>query len=117
VQRFDRRARLLNPAQFKRVFAEGRRFRATGLTAVAAINQAGESRLGLALARKVLPLAVSRNRIKRVARESFRTVRAVLPSCDVVLLANPSAAHSDNAALRADLSSIWTRISRQWPSC
>lgn len=115
MARFTRRARLLSPPQFKRVFQQGRKLRSTSLMAVVAANEVGQPRLGLAIARKALPDAVDRNRVKRVARESFRAMQETLPSCDVVLLANPQALKASNDTLRTDLNAIWTRVSQQWP--
>jgi ribonuclease P protein component len=46
----------------------------------------GESRLGITVTRKV-GNAVRRNRIKRLAREWFRSRRSEFGSCDLVLIA------------------------------
>jgi ribonuclease P protein component len=54
--------------------------------------------------------AVHRNRIKRVARDSFRKVRSQLPNVDILLIARESADAHDNAALRADLDTLWQRL-------
>lgn len=110
MARFRRRARLLIPPQFERVFGQGRKLRTPHLTAVVASSDTGHPRLGLAIARKAAPKAVDRNRIKRLARESFRVAQNLLPSCDVVLLATPSAVKASSAGLRRDLDSLWTRI-------
>lgn len=71
------------------------------------------ARLGLAVSRKVSKRAVVRNRIKRVARESFRLRRAAMPTVDVLVIARASAAASDNAALRADLERGWQTLKRR----
>ncbi len=51
-----------------------------------------------------------RNRIQRIARESFRRVRASLPAIDILLIARESADAHDNATLRADLETLWRRL-------
>ena len=51
---------------------------------MARASEAGEVRLGLIVAKRVLRRAVDRNRAKRVLRESFRR-RADLPPLDVVV--------------------------------
>ena len=51
-----------------------------------------------------------RNRIKRIARESFREIRAELPAIDILLIARESADAHDNATLRADLKTLWRRL-------
>ena len=94
-------SRLRRPADYAAVFAAPeQRLRGTlwmWLLRRPAQNADGETgrvsdcaRLGLAVARKHLPRAVARNRVKRVAREAFRVIAAELGDCDVVLLsANP----------------------------
>ncbi|MEO6967670.1 MAG: ribonuclease P protein component [Rhodanobacteraceae bacterium] len=67
-------------------------------------------RMGLAVSRRVSKRAVERNRIKRVARESFRHARAILPAIDLVLIARAQAADALNEALRADLDAAWQRL-------
>ncbi len=73
-------------------------------------------RLGLAVSRRVSKHAVVRNRIKRVVRESFRSLRTRLPALDVLVIARPSAANVPNAALRADLDAAWQRLQALKPA-
>ncbi len=47
-------------------------------------DPASGPRLGLVIAKRMAPLAVSRNAIKRVIREAFRQRRHELPSRDLV---------------------------------
>ncbi len=67
-------------------------------------------RMGLVVSRRVSKRAVIRNRIKRVARESFRHARGNLPGIDLVLIARAQAAAADSEALRADLDAAWRRL-------
>src|SRR3546814_10856311 len=87
--RFPRRARLLKPAEFKAVFERGARLHERGLTAVCATNTLAHPRLGLAIAKKSLPLAVDRNRLKRRLRDTFRLNQRNLPAVGLVILAKP----------------------------
>jgi ribonuclease P protein component len=105
---FPRTARLLVPAAFKACFGSGRRAASRFFRAHCCVS--GQPRLGLAVARKVDRRAVGRNRIKRIARESFRLARAGLPPLDIVLLARPEAARASSAELRADLAVLWHRV-------
>ncbi|MND02008.1 ribonuclease P [compost metagenome] len=50
-----------------------------------------------------------RNRLRRQAKECFRLSRALLQPGDYVLLAKPEAAKADNAAVRAELLSLFER--------
>ncbi|HTD27991.1 MAG TPA: ribonuclease P protein component [Xanthomonadaceae bacterium] len=72
-------------------------------------NGALTARLGISVSKRVSAHAVERNRIKRVARESFRRCRVRLPCGDYVLLAQREAAAAPSAALRLALSSLWQR--------
>ncbi|MER3546479.1 MAG: ribonuclease P protein component [Rhodanobacteraceae bacterium] len=69
-----------------------------------------QARCGLAVSRKVSKRAVQRNRIKRIARESFRHVRAQLPPLDILLIARVQAVDAPNQALRGDLDRAWPRL-------
>lgn len=107
---FPRAARLLTPRDFAALRTGSRRFGGPRLTAQFKPNDLGIARLGLAVSRRVSKLAVERNRIKRVARDSFRRHRTALGGFDVLLIANPPASAADNAQLRADLDELWRRI-------
>jgi ribonuclease P protein component len=53
---------------------------------LARTNDLGHPRLGLAMSRKSLPLAVHRNRIKRMAREVLRHRQHDLGGVDFIIL-------------------------------
>ena len=108
--RFPHAARIVKPSDFLRLRRTGERVGVRHFNAQAAAGTANCARLGLAVSRRVSTDAVRRNRIKRIARESFRKVRAGLPVVDILLIARESADGEDNAALRADLDSLWRRL-------
>jgi ribonuclease P protein component len=66
--------------------------------------------MGLAIARKAAPLAVERNRIKRLIREEFRHNQARLPAVDFVFYGMPGLNQIDNARLRTALAEIWLKV-------
>ena len=81
----SRRERLASPGQFRRVFQKGIRVDGPLFSLVAAPNDCGHDRLGLAASRRVGG-AVARNRAKRRLRECFRRhKRAERPALDLVL--------------------------------
>ncbi len=110
MARFPRRARLLKPGEFKHTFEGGRRASVGCLTAVHVDSSAAGPRLGLAIAKKSVPLAVDRNRVKRVIRESFRLHQHQLPAADIVVLARPGSGKNSPEQLRQLLERLWTRI-------
>lgn len=76
----------------------------------------GGARLGLAVAKKRARRAVDRNRIKRVARESFRERRAALGSRHVVVMNRDAAKGATAAELRAALDTLWNKVLRAGPA-
>ena len=72
-------------------------------------NGGQPARLGLAISKKNCRLAVDRNRLKRVVRESFRHHRDDLDGFDVVVLNQPAAKLAGNKALFDSLEQHWQR--------
>ena len=79
-------------------------------------DAAGGARLGLAVAKKRARRAVDRNRIKRVARESFRHRRASLGARHVVVMNRDGASSADAVALRASIDALWEKVERARPA-
>lgn len=107
---FPRAARLLRAQDFARLRLASRRVGTRHFSAEVASNSHAGARLGMAVSKRVSKKAVRRNRIKRVARDSFRHVHATLPPVDILLIARFSADQEDNASLRAELTRLWQRI-------
>lgn len=114
--RHPRDARLLLPQDFDAVFKSGRRLRGRFFVCVAAESGRATARLGLAVARKHVPLAVSRNRIKRVAREAFRLMRTQLPVFDLVISPQRDILNGTAADWRQDLDQLLGRLRPISPS-
>mgnify|MGYP001570984818 FL=1 len=70
--RLQKRARLLKATEFNRVFDKAVRTSDQYFTVLARPNDLEFPRLGLAISKKKARLAVTRNRLKRIIRESFR---------------------------------------------
>ncbi|WP_407353404.1 ribonuclease P protein component [Luteimonas sp. R10] len=105
---FPKQARVRARADFDRVFKHARRT-ASPLMALHWLDDASPPRLGLAVSRKVDRNAVGRNRIKRVLREQFRSLRAQLRPGAYVVVARAAAAQASPAALRAGFAAVLAR--------
>ena len=86
---FSKSERLLLKADFSAVFRNPNgRFSANPLRMLYRKNDLGLSRIGIVIPKKIVRLATSRNRYKRVIREQFRLFKEYLPNVDIVLLLN-----------------------------
>ena len=110
---FSRAERLLSSAEFKAVF-DGATVRVSDrhLLMLAIPNKDDKARLGLVIAKKHIKLAVGRNRVKRLIRESFRLNKATLPSLDIVVLARKGIGELDNKELQQLLNNSWLRLNK-----
>lgn len=109
---YPRELRLLTPGHFNFVFQQPQRAGSPHLTILARDNQLNHARLGQAVPKKQLKLAVDRNRFKRLVRESFRLNQHSLPAKDFVVIAKKSANELSNEELSALLGKLWQRLSR-----
>lgn len=103
--------RLHSAAEFGRVFAEPARSSDRFFTVLARSSGRTLARLGLTVSRRAARRAVDRNKLKRLARESFRHQRA-LPPWDFVVLARPGADKAERQALRASLDRHFEQLTK-----
>lgn len=109
---FSRELRLLTPEHFNFVFQQPQRAGSPHLTILARNNTLEHPRLGQAVPKKQIKLAVNRNRFKRLVRESFRLHQHSLPANDYVVIAKKSANELSNQELTSLLEKLWQRLSR-----
>src|SRR5688572_7986054 len=103
--------RLHTPAEFGRVFAEPARSSDRYFTVLARPSGRYVARLGLTVSRRAAKRAVDRNKLKRLARESFRH-HAALPQWDFVVLARPGADRAERGVLRASLDRHFEQLTK-----
>jgi ribonuclease P protein component len=101
---------LRRPAEFKLVYAQGRKFGNEYFSVAVYANQIAHPRLGLSIAARTIGNAVQRNRVKRAVRESFRLRQASLPAADIVIGARVGAKDAPSAQLRLGLQQLWDKI-------
>jgi ribonuclease P protein component len=75
-------------------------------------NNLGFSRLGVVVGRRELPLAVHRNRLKRIARTCFRDL-PVIDGWDVVVRLKTRLGQEHLLAAEMELRSLFTRWGHQ----
>jgi len=109
-ERFSRYSRLLTAKDYARVFENPARSSDNCFTVLARKREAGVARLGLAVSKKNAKLAVERNRIKRLTRESFRVHKSELEGLDIVVMNRRQTAQQDNRTLTQSLSRHWQKL-------
>jgi ribonuclease P protein component len=102
---------LHTPAEFGRVFAEPARSTDRFFTVLGRSSGRAVARLGLTVSRRVSKRAVDRNKLKRLARESFRQ-QSTLPPWDFVVLARAGADRAESRALRASLDRHFEQLTK-----
>ncbi len=106
---FPRSRRLLNRADFQRVFQAPLKSSDALFTVLARPAATGCARLGLAIARKQLRRATDRNRIKRLVREYFR--QHVVVALDYVVMARRATGTRTNDQICTSLTRHFRRLS------
>jgi ribonuclease P protein component len=106
---FVRAKRLSCSEDFKQTFRQGIKLRQAYFMTYTKRNGLGYARLGLAIPKKVVPNAASRNWVKRTIRESFRLNQKLLPDLDIVVKVT-SQKLSNKQLFRCDLDKQWSSL-------
>ena len=77
-------------------------------------NRVIPARMGLAVAKKNIKLAVRRNRFKRIVRESFRLHKVQLAGLDIVVLAKQAANGATSQQIRTVLEQQWQHLAKHF---
>jgi ribonuclease P protein component len=110
---FARQNRILNGADFRLVFKARNKLVSGPLAIYLRSNAEGVSRLGITVSKKVSKKAVERNRIKRLAREFFRTHPNMLKGFDIIVNAFPGCAQLNNQEITQQLHLVWARAQKR----
>ena len=110
---FGTNVRLHCAADFKSVF-DGALFKVhqPHFLFLAKPSEQPKSRLGLVVAKKKVRRAHERNRIKRLARESFRLHQQQLALIDIVVMPKMGIETVPNAELHQQLQFAWQKLQR-----
>jgi ribonuclease P protein component len=110
AQGFPRTHRFDARGSFGPVLRSPRKVRGDLAVVHVAIGRSGASRLGIALTRRLVPLATDRNHVKRLVREAFRrhVLRSAGLDCVVTLRLKWAGNHA--GALRAEILALFDQL-------
>jgi ribonuclease P protein component len=111
---FPRLERLLQSSEFTSVFNNTQcKSSDQNFMVLAKSNHRLYPRLGLAITKKKIRMAIARNRLKRIIRESFRHHKEYLNGMDIVVLCQSRAAAVNNDELFSSLHNHWLKIAER----
>lgn len=100
----------MHAPDFDNVFQNGQRSADRYFTILFQPNMLNHPRLGFAISKQKIRLAVGRNRLRRLVRESFRRRAAGLPAVDLVVLARDATKSAASGEIVSSLEKHWARI-------
>ncbi len=109
---FNKQSRLLTRSGYQRVFSNSIKSADGYFTVIARENGLFLPRLGLLISRKCSNKAVERNRLKRIARESFRSIQNEIDNLDFVVIGRHKSTRVSNDILRSSLLEHFAHIDR-----
>jgi ribonuclease P protein component len=109
---YSRRHRFSARGSFGAVLRGPRKLRGRLAVIHVAPGREGESRLGLALTRRLVPLSVDRNRLKRLVRETFRRHVVKSAGFDCVVTLRGRFDSSQAAPMVEEISSLLDQLAR-----
>ena len=97
-------------ADFTALLEGGHRYNDTRFVIYYRPNTANGARLGLAVSKRVARKATRRNQLKRLLRETFRSLSWRLPPLDIFVLLKPLAATVDGTELRTSVARAFDHL-------
>ena len=110
---FPRSLRILSAKEYKEIWSKAKRLSGQYVSLVNCKNDVGYARLGLSFSKKHFPSAVDRNRLKRVARETFRLKHTKLGQFDIIAVGYKGAQSLTPAEQYQLFISLWDRLAQR----
>ena len=107
---FPRTLRITTAREYRDSLDTKTRINLKGLIGIAKRNHLPNPRLGLIIAKKEIPLAVKRNRIKRQLRESFRFNQSKISGFDVIIIIKKPCGLLNQKQIRELSDKLWARL-------
>jgi ribonuclease P protein component len=104
---FSKQLRIVCSTDFQQVLKNKQKLGNRFFTIYMKPNTYSHPRLGLIVAKKAVRLAVKRNQIKRIVRESFRQNQKLFQGCDLLFMAY-------NTINTLEISELHTLLNQQW---
>lgn len=109
---FSKEKRLLNSADFSRVFEQVEiKYATKHYLFLARHNRVKQARLGLVISKKHIKTAVNRNRIKRIVRDGFRNHQHKLNNLDIIFISRRHLGMMENMKIHQSLANVWQKFS------
>ena len=110
-QKLPRESRITRPKEYTQIFQGGKMLKGKYWQVIAKPTTHAGPKLGLAISKKVFKLAVERNRIKRIARETFRLEKSKLDPWGFVVMARKNQ-NNNYAELSNELINLFHKLAK-----
>lgn len=110
--KFTKLQRITQRSEYQSLSKTAKKFKSPYWIILNQRNQLDSARIGITVSKKCAKLAVDRNRIKRLIRESFRHYYQLLPNIDIVIIARWPVKNLSNEELRNDLDKQWEKLKK-----
>ncbi|MGB0733995.1 MAG: ribonuclease P protein component [Pontibacterium sp.] len=112
--KYPREVRLLTGGEFQHVFDNATlKVPDQHILLLARPSNHDHPRIGFVIAKKNVRLAVQRNRVRRIIRESFRLNQHNIPPVDIVILARRGLADVESEDLHKLIKRCWSRLNKK----
>ncbi|HBW83206.1 MAG: ribonuclease P protein component [Gammaproteobacteria bacterium] len=114
TQSYPKTSRLLNTSDYSAVFDQNTiKASSRYFLIIAKFGNNHSTRLGLIVAKKHIPTSVERNRLKRLIRDSFRTLTPLPRHLDMIVLVRKPAKNIQNRQAFQSLNTLWSDVALQ----